>query len=153
MFERNTTGLHHWEIYFRLIYSLYSMLCLPQERGTGRKVPFVLEHANLLLQPPTIFYYNHQFSSGVSWRKSLTLPMQGAWVWSLVRQPGSFLVGWAIKNSPPNAGDKASIPGSGIWPHAVGNGSPPQYSCLQNSMDRGAWQATVHGVTKSLRHD
>ena len=30
-----------------------------------------------------------------------------------------------------------------------GNGNPPQYSCLENSMDRGAWQATVHGVTKS----
>ena len=30
-----------------------------------------------------------------------------------------------------------------------GNGNPPQYSCLENSMDRGAWQATVHGVAKS----
>jgi len=40
------------------------------------------------------------------------------------------------------------IPGSGRSPGG-GNGSPFQYSCLENSMDRGAWQATVHGVTKS----
>jgi len=40
------------------------------------------------------------------------------------------------------------IPGSGISP-ARENGNPLQYSCMENSMDRGAWQATVHGVTKS----
>ena len=42
----------------------------------------------------------------------------------------------------------SSIPGSGGSP-GVGNGSPLQYSCLENSIDRGAWQATVHGATKS----
>ena len=41
-----------------------------------------------------------------------------------------------------------SIPGLGRSA-GVGNGNPPQYSCLGNSMDRGAWRATVHGVTKS----
>ena len=41
-----------------------------------------------------------------------------------------------------------SIPGSGRSP-GEGNGYPLQYSCLENPMDRGAWQATVHGVTKS----
>ena len=35
----------------------------------------------------------------------------------------------------------------------AGNGSPLQYSCLENSMDRGAWQATVHGITKRVGHD
>ena len=40
------------------------------------------------------------------------------------------------------------VPGSGRSP-GVGNGNPLQYSCLENSMDRGAWQTTVHGVTKS----
>ena len=40
------------------------------------------------------------------------------------------------------------IPGSGRSPEE-GNGSPLRYSCLENSVDRGAWQATVHGVTKS----
>ena len=47
-----------------------------------------------------------------------------------------------------NAGDVGSIPGSGRFP-GEGNGNPFQYSCLENPMDRGAWQATVHGVAKS----
>ena len=47
-----------------------------------------------------------------------------------------------------NAGDLGSIPGSGRSP-GEGNGNPLQYSCQGNSMDRGAWWATVHGVTKS----
>ena len=46
-----------------------------------------------------------------------------------------------------NAGDPGSIPGSGIFP-GERNGNPLQYSCLGNPMDRGAWQATVHVVTK-----
>ena len=41
-----------------------------------------------------------------------------------------------------------SIPGSGRSP-GVGNSNPLQYSCLENAMDRGAWWATVHGVTES----
>ena len=47
-----------------------------------------------------------------------------------------------------NVGDLASIPRLGRYPGA-GNGNPLQYSCLENSMDRGAWWATVHGVAKS----
>ena len=47
-----------------------------------------------------------------------------------------------------NAGDPGSIPGSGISSGGR-NGNPLQYSCLENSMDRGAWWATVHGVAKS----
>ena len=46
------------------------------------------------------------------------------------------------------AGDPGLIPGSGRSP-GEGNGSPLQYSCLENSVDEGAWEATVHGVTKS----
>ena len=52
------------------------------------------------------------------------------------------------KESACNAGDLGSIPGSGRSP-AEGNGNPLQYFCLGNSMDRGAWWATVHGVAKS----
>ena len=55
------------------------------------------------------------------------------------------------KNPPANAGDAravGSIPGSGRSPQ-VGNGYLPQYSCMGNSMDRGAWQAIGHGATKS----
>ena len=47
-----------------------------------------------------------------------------------------------------NVGDPGLIPGLGRAPGEV-TGYPLQYSCLENSMDRGAWQATVHGVTKS----
>ena len=52
------------------------------------------------------------------------------------------------KESTCNAGDAGSIPGLGKF-SGEGNGSPLQYSCLKNPMDRGAWWATVHGVTKS----
>ena len=54
----------------------------------------------------------------------------------------------AGKRSICNAGDPVLIPGSGRSP-GEGNGYPFQYSCLENSMDRGAWQATVCGVAKS----
>ena len=47
-----------------------------------------------------------------------------------------------------NAGDLGLILGSGRSPRE-GNGNPLQYSCLENPMDRGAWQAMVHGIAKS----
>ena len=52
------------------------------------------------------------------------------------------------KESACDAGDLGSILGSGRSPGG-GNGNPLQYSCLENPMDRGAWWAVVHGVTKS----
>ena len=57
-----------------------------------------------------------------------------------------------VKNPPVNvgdAGDKDSIPESGRAPRG-GNGNQLQYSCLKNSMDRGAWQVSVHRVSKEL---
>ena len=51
------------------------------------------------------------------------------------------------KNPPANTGDAGLIPGLGRFP-GEGNGKPLQYSCLENPMDRGAWWAVVHGVTK-----
>ena len=53
-----------------------------------------------------------------------------------------------VKESACNAGDPGSTPGLGKSP-GEGNGNPLQYSCLENPMDKGAWWATVHGVTKS----
>ena len=53
-----------------------------------------------------------------------------------------------VKNPPANAGDAGSIRGSGRFPEG-GNGNPLQYSCLENSLDRGAWWAMVHGVAES----
>jgi len=52
-----------------------------------------------------------------------------------------------VKNLPANAGDLGSIPGLSRSP-GKGNGSPLQYAFLENPMDRGAWWATVKGVTK-----
>ena len=52
------------------------------------------------------------------------------------------------KESACSVGDPGSIPGSGRSP-GEGNGYPLQYSCLKDSMDRGAWWAIVHGVAKS----
>ena len=70
-------------------------------------------------------------------------------------KPEHFYTCWSglprwKKNPPANAGDKdtGSVPGWGRSPGG-GHGNPPQYSCLKNSMDRGARRATVHGVTKS----
>ena len=60
-----------------------------------------------------------------------------------------FPGGSVAKNPPANAGDTGSIPVLRRSP-GVGNGNPLQYSCLENSTDRRAWQARVHGVTKSL---
>ena len=54
----------------------------------------------------------------------------------------------AGKESACNAGDLGSIPGLGRSP-GEGNGNPIQYFCLKNPIDRGAWQAVVHGVAKS----
>ena len=64
----------------------------------------------------------------------------------------AFQVALLVKNPPADAGrdprDLGSIPGSGRSPEG-GNGNPLQYSCLENSMDRGAWQATVYEVAMS----
>ena len=64
---------------------------------------------------------------------------------------GGFPGGSVVKNVPASAGDTRDmclIPGSERSPRE-GNGNPLQYSCLGNPMDRGAWQLTVHGITKS----
>ena len=60
---------------------------------------------------------------------------------------GASQVVLVVKNPPANARDVGSNPGSGRSPGEE-NGNPLQYSCLENPMDRGAWQVTVHRVTK-----
>ena len=59
-----------------------------------------------------------------------------------------FPDGPVVKNPHADSGDMSSIPGSGRSP-GVGNGNPLQCSCLENSIDRRAWQATVQAVAKS----
>ena len=60
---------------------------------------------------------------------------------------GKFPESSVSKESACNAGDLGSVPGSGRFP-GEGNGNPLRYSCLENPMDRVAWQATVHGVER-----
>ena len=70
---------------------------------------------------------------------------------SLPKPRWCFPGGTSGKEPPANSGDvrdTGSVPGSGRCP-GEGNGYSLQYSCLENPMDRGAWWATVHGVTKS----
>ena len=54
-----------------------------------------------------------------------------------------------VKNPPAIAGDRGSVPGSGRSP-GEGNDNPVQYSCLENPMDREAWQVIIHGFAKEL---
>ena len=64
-----------------------------------------------------------------------------------------FPGGTVVRNVPASARDArdmGSIPGLGTSP-GIGNGNMLQYSCLENSLHRGAWRATVHGVAKSWR--
>ena len=74
--------------------------------------------------------------------------MYGDSVWWYVCNSMGLPYGSDGKESACDAGDLGSIPGSGRSP-GEGNGNPLQYSCLENPMDREAWWATVHGVTKS----
>ena len=69
----------------------------------------------------------------------------------LLSYKGGFQGGSVVKNPPASAegtNNTGSIPGLGRSP-GVGNGNPLQYSCLENCQNRGAWWATVHGVTKN----
>ena len=73
-------------------------------------------------------------------------------LFSTVTDYGASLVAQMLKNLPANAGDARDtglILGVGRSP-GIGNGTPLQYSCLENSMGRGAWWATVHGGCKDL---
>ena len=80
------------------------------------------------------------------------IPGLGKIPWKKDQLPTPVFLGFPggsdSKESACNAGDLGSIPGLGRSPEE-GNGYPLQYSCMENSMDRGAWQPTVHGVVKS----
>ena len=99
--------------------------------------------------PPIAFLLFHAFiTQSKDWRfsSSSVVPLRFTMRW------GSLLT-QLVKNLPVKAGDttgKSSIPGSGRSP-GERNGNPLQYSCLENSMDRGAWLSIVHGIAKSQR--
>ena len=122
--------------------------------------PLMMPKAQLLCTPVP-----NQISilSEVEKNSLIALPGKGGHSWllplkTLYPNPGgfdkefcnnwSFLGGSDGKESARGAGDPGSVPGSGRSP-GEGNGNPFQDSCLENSMDRGARWATVHGVTRS----
>jgi len=69
-------------------------------------------------------------------------------IYTLLYLKWGFLGSLDGKESACKVGELGSTPGSGRYPRE-GNGYPLQYSCLENPMDRGDWQTTVHGVAKS----
>ena len=70
--------------------------------------------------------------------------------WKRGEDHSCLIMAQTVENLPTIQEDPDSIPGSGRSPEE-GNGNPLQYSCVKNSIDRRAWWATVHGVTKSQR--
>ena len=83
--------------------------------------------------------------------KHLWLTKSKGFLWKKCKAVYSFPGSSVVKNPSATAGDTGdmgSIPGWGRYPRG-GNGNPLQYSCLENSMDRGTWWATAHGVSKS----
>ena len=73
--------------------------------------------------------------------------LEELWLFAEVLAVRNFPGGLDSKESACNAGDVGSVPGSERSP-GEGNGNPSQSSCLGNPTERGAWQATVHGVAK-----
>ena len=97
-----------------------------------------------ILQARILEWFFISFSRGSS---QPLLNLQAFGGWALVSQMG-FPGGADDKESAYNVGDPGLIPGSGRSP-GEGNGNPLQYSCLEYSMDRRAWWATVHGAAKN----
>ena len=90
-----------------------------------------------MLQYLTAIWHNYMLGSNIHFTKC-------------IKKLGTSQVALVSKNSPVGAGnirDMGSVPGSGR-PPGGGHDNPLQYSCLENPMDRGAWRATVHRVTK-----
>ena len=82
--------------------------------------------------------------------ESMCIYLHITWVYNIYFTI-SFPHSSVSRESACNAGDPVLIPGSGRSP-GEGNGNPLQYSCLENPVDRGAWWATAHGVTR-VGHD
>ena len=101
-----------------------------------------------LANVPSVYAY-HLLQNFLQWKWKIYVKGRGeAWppdsLGVIIGFPGDA----DVKESACNAGNPGSIPGSGRSP-GEGNGNPLQYSSLENPIDRGAWQATVHGVAKS----
>ena len=110
-------------------------LCLSPSIGLGTQEGTCPGHTGC--QEPEIRVYRSYIPAGSSSKHTV-------WTYFLQYFPG----GSVVKHLSANARDMGSILESGRSPRE-GNSNPLQYSCLENAMDRGARQATVHGVTKS----
>ena len=113
------------------------------ERGrkTQRKIWIYLHFCHLIYLPFLLLFFFLSFKKKF-WPWCVTCG-----IFSPTRDWG-FPGGSVVKNLPANSGDASLISEWGRSP-GEGNGNPVQYSFLENSMYRGAWQATVHGVEKS----
>ena len=108
-----------------------------------------MQHQNLMNMVSLMASFNMESETSVNCLYSVIFKSIGLFLVPgfEIRLPG----GSVVKNlsaSVGDPGDTGSIPGSRRSP-GVGNSNPLQYSCLENSIDRGAWRAAVHGVTKS----
>ena len=103
-----------------------------------------MSQAELLLRDPHLPHGKHEKHTPIYRNQSPKVSVNSKQLCIFVLKPYKLVV----QNLPASAGDMGSIPGSGRSP-GKGNGYPLQYSCLEISMDRGAWQVTVHGVEKS----
>ena len=109
-----------------------SNLWFPKERGNGRGINQRYEINKLHIK-----------------QRSIKDILYGTGKSHLISFNTGFPVSSAGKESTCSSGDQGAIPGLGRSPGG-GRGNPTQYACLEDSMDRGAWWATVHGVTKRL---
>ena len=112
----------------------HSCTCWPSTYHLWKKCLFSFS-AHFLIN---LFIFSHQF----------VWVLYIIWMLTLCQIILGFPAGSDSKESAFNAEDQALTPGSERSP-GEGNGYPPQYSCLENPMDRGAWQTIVHGFTKS----
>ena len=116
------------------------ILCVFREE-TNFKFLMLNKIFTRLIIPLPCFFLRQKKKSSSSVERSLLLSTSSQYVWGF---PG----GSDTKASACNAGDPDSIPRSGRS-SGEGNANPLQYSCLENTMDGGAWEATVHGVAMS----
>ena len=138
------------------------------ERGSLRRLrihPFQVLFTNIrtkgdfcLLKKPSILAYLlkqeiriKEKRVGEKGRRSSVVQARFQWAGMSLNSSDKVLLthcGSDGKESACSAGDLGSVPGSGRVP-GEGNGRPLQYSCLENPMNRGAWRATIHGITQN----
>ena len=122
-------------------YPVGEMIALSLDGGFGSWGPNISECG-------TDSGYSSLWTQRTSSIQSLWGPKHKSSFLNVLKYLMGFPGGSVIKNLPASAGDAGSIPGLGRSPRE-GNDNPFLYSCLENSMDRRAWWATVHGVAKS----